>query len=128
MHPLANLSTRPHQSVAVDHCAFIDVSAGVDEHRRHAHDAGRDVRAVAYARAAGHDADMIVRRKFSDWISVLVEKLKTETCRRHFHNRAHAKAEQDAALHPGIRFPLAAGIAFGGANLATIERLFELIE
>src|SRR5260221_7901219 len=104
--------------MSIDHRSFIDISAGIDEHRRHADDAGRNVRAIAYARTARDDAHAIVRRKSSYWISVLVEKLKTGICGRHFHNRAHAKAEQDAALHPGIRLPLAVPVTLSGAHLA----------
>src|SRR6266850_7090139 len=114
--------------MAIYHCSLVDKSAGVDEHRRHADDAGRNVRAVTYARPTGNDAHAIVRRKSSDWISVLVEKLKTGVSGRHFHNRAHAKAEQDAALHPGIRLPLAVRGPLSRTHLAAVERLFEIIE
>ena len=72
--------------MAVDHCVLVDVGAGVDEHRRHAHHAGCDISTVANTGSAGHDAHAILGRKLSDGISILVEKLQRRTGRRHFNN------------------------------------------
>ena len=81
MYPLPDLRTRTDQCMAVDHCAFIDVCAGVYEHRRHAHNAGSDVCPVSNARSAWHNAHPIGGRKPFDGISMLVEKLKAAVWR-----------------------------------------------
>ena len=60
--------------------------------------------------------------------------LSNQGCRigvdRHVHGGAHAKAEQNAFLHPGIHAPSGFGgrIRFGGANLARVQRLLESLE
>ena len=59
---------------------------------------------------------------------MLIEEMQTAVRGRHINNSSHAKTEQDAALHPSMRVPFAIAVAFGGANLAAIERLFELGE
>src|SRR6266705_111021 len=120
MHALANLRTRTDQGVTVNHCAFIDIGARIDEHGRHADDAGSNVSAVTDAGSARNNANPIVRRKCSDWVGVLVEKLQRGTRWRHLNNRSHAKAEQNPALDPGVCLPVAAGIAFSSADLAAV--------
>src|SRR6185436_16541986 len=114
--------------MAVDHCAFIDIGACIDEHWWHADDAGRDISAVANARAPGNYAHAVSGGKRSDRIGVLVEKLKRRTRGRHFNNSAHAKPKQDSAFHPRVRPPLAVCIAFSRANLSTIKGGFELVK
>src|SRR3954462_2587769 len=111
--------------MAVDHRAFVNVGAGIYKHRRHADDSGRDVGAVANARTTGYDAHSIVSRKSSDWISVLIEKLQRRARWCLFNDLAHAKAQQDAALDPGIGLPSAVCVTFGRAHFAAIERRFE---
>src|SRR5882672_5121813 len=128
MHALANLGARPYQRVAVYHGPLVHVGPGVDEHRRHTNHAWSDVSAVANAGSARDDPHAIVCRKFSEWISVLVEKLQTAIRRRHVDNHAHAKAQQNAALDPGIRLPLPVRIALSSANLSAIEGRFEFSE
>src|ERR1700686_965843 len=128
MYPLANLGAGPNQRMAIDHCPFVDIGAGVDEHRRHADYAGRNVSAVANARSAWHNAHAIVSRELSNRISVFVEELKTCIRGRHFDDGAHTKAQQDAALAPMVCMPNAVSVAFGGANLAAIECRLEFRE
>src|SRR5438309_1262394 len=114
--------------MAVDHCALVNVCAGVDEHWWHADDAGRDVCPVANARSAGNDAHAISARKRMNWVSILIEKAEAAIRRRHVNDRAHAKAKQDATFHPGVRVPIAIRVAFGSANLTAIKRVLELSE
>src|SRR5882762_8470874 len=128
MHALANLGAGANQRVTIYHCPLVHVSPGVDEHRRHTNYARRNVSAVANARSARNDPHAIVCGKLSEWISVLVEKLQTAIRRRHVDNHAHAKAQQNAALDPGIRLPLAVRIALSSANLTAIEGRFEFVE
>src|SRR5260370_42140198 len=128
MHALANLGARPHQRVAIYHCPLVHLSPGVDEHRRHTHYARRNVSAVANAGTARNDPHAIVCGKLSEWISILVEKLQTAIRRRHVDNHAHAKAQQNTALDPGIRLPIPVRIAFSSTNLTAIEGRFEFSE
>src|SRR5438094_6193482 len=62
VHALPDLPTRPAEPVTVDPRAFVHVRSDIHVHRRHAHDAGRYVGAVANARAAGHDAHPVGER------------------------------------------------------------------
>src|SRR5437763_11627217 len=128
MHALPNLGARANQSVAVDHRPFVHISPGVDKHWRHANHARRYVRAVANARSAGHDAHAIGGRELSDWISVLVEEMQAAICGRHIDNGAHAKAEQNSPLDPGIRLPPPVCVTLCRADLTAIERCFEVSE
>src|SRR4030095_6094712 len=128
MHALPNLSTRSDQRMTVDHCALIDVRSGVYKHGWHAHDAGRYVCAVAYARAAGHDAYAILNRKLPNRIGALVEELQTLIPRRHVDDCAHPKSEQYAPLYPGIRLPLTTGISFSRTDFTAIKRGLEFVE
>jgi hypothetical protein len=55
----SDLRAAPDQRVRIDHRAFADVGAHVDEHWRHAHDATADEAPIANARATWHDADAV---------------------------------------------------------------------
>src|SRR5438132_10503471 len=114
--------------MAVDHCALVNVRAGVDEHWWHADDAGRDVCPVANTRSSGDDAHAICARERMNWVSILIEKAEAAIRRRHVNDRAHAKAEQNASFHPRVRVPIAIRVALCSANLAAIKRVLELFE
>src|SRR6185295_18052795 len=114
--------------MTVYHRPFVNVGANVYKHRRHANHPGRDVSAVAYARAARNDAYAIFSAQLPNRIGMLVEETKTAIRWRHVYDTAHAKTRQDAALDPGICFPLAIRVAFGGADLSAVERRFEIGE
>src|SRR5437016_14235970 len=114
--------------MAVDHCALVNVRAGVDEHWWHADNAGRDVCPVANARSSGDNAHAICARERMNWVSIFIEKAEAAIRRRHVNDGAHTKAKQDASLHPGVRVPIAIRVAFGSANLAAVKRVLELFE
>src|SRR5438132_433099 len=114
--------------MAVDHCALVNVCAGVDEHWWHADDAGRDVCPVANTRSSGDNAHAICARERMNRVSILIEKAEAAIRRRHVNDGTHTKAKKDASLHPGVRVPIAIRVAFGSANLAAVKRVLELFE
>ena len=64
---LADLRAAAHQGVRIDHGAVVHVGADVDVHGRHAGDVLAEIRAVADAAAAGHDADVVAGGDASWW-------------------------------------------------------------
>src|SRR4029450_2354288 len=128
MYAFPDLRARSDQSVAVYHCSFIHVCTRVNEHGRHADYAGGDIRAVANAGPARHDAHAIVSGKLSNRIGVLVEELEGAIRGRHVDNRAHAEAHPYAALDPRICLPCANCVSLCCTNLTAIECRFELSE
>src|SRR5258705_3024702 len=121
MYAFPNLRARSDQSVAVYHCSFVHVCTRIDEHGRHADYARGNISAVANAGPARHDAHAISSRKFSNRIGVFVEELEGAIRGRHVDNRAHAKAQQDATLDPGIRLPGAFCVSLCRTNFTAIE-------
>jgi hypothetical protein len=122
MHSFADLRATADERVGIDHRSFVDISADVDEHRRHASDAAADVRAIANGRTAGHDANPIRELEQLAREGVLIEE------RTHFNDAAVLESGQDALLHPGVHPPSAGrvGIGLGRANRAIIQPCLEL--
>src|SRR2546423_13948420 len=114
----------------VDHRAFTNVSADIDEHRRHANHPAADVTAIANAGAAGNDAHTGGSRERTRRVGGLVKKRLFGGVDRHVSDGAHSKAEQDSLFHPGVSAPAGfrGGIGLGSANFASIERGFEIAE
>ena len=123
---LADLPAAAYQRVAVHHRPGADVGAHVDVHRRHAHDARREVRPAADRRAARHDADAAVDAEALDGVGVLVEK--GELVARQVHDLAEPEAEQDAALDPAVGAPHPVISALGGTHLARLQRVEQALE
>lgn len=124
MNPLADLSTRTDKRVRVDHRTFIDVSADVDEHRRHAGHALSDVTGVSYRRASGDDSNAVGSYKMMKGIGVLIIKSKLIVDGKVF-DAAHSKPEQDSSFDPKVHNPFAID-SFGGADLTRVERALEI--
>src|SRR4051812_3423290 len=134
MDAFADLRARPDERVRIDHRSFIDICANVDVHRWHAYDALRHEGAAANAGSAGHHANPVTRRESASRIRVLVDKCMVADVAHSLyidvtvgHELPDSKSEQDPALHPRIRLPLARTIECG-ANLAAFESIEELID
>src|SRR6185503_860971 len=114
MNALANLRTGPNQRVRVYHRSRSHISADIDVHRRHAHNTAGEISAPSDAGPSGNNADAVGARKPPRRIGVLVEKGKHRVgiavAQRHVDYFSRAKAEQDAALHPGNGPPFAASL------------------
>ena len=107
VHAGADLRAGADQGVGIDQRLVADVGPDVHEHRRHADDAAAEPGAIAHGRAARNEphrrpgADRLERKR------VLVEERPPAVIGRHVDRFAEAKAEQDAALHPGVHLPAA---------------------
>ena len=79
-----------------------------------------DETAVANARSAGHDADAARAVELLHRVGGLVEQRLPGRVDGHVHDLAHAEAEQDPLLHPGIHAPAGRGgcVRLGGPHLA----------
>ena len=126
----ADLRARADERVGIKHGVFADVCADIDEHRRHTDDATGDVRSVADAGASGNDADAIGDGERVERVSGLVEKRKFGGVDRHIYGRAHAEAEENSLLDPGVGAPAGGRgrIGFGGADRAAIQGVLEIGE
>src|SRR5262249_54966815 len=100
----ANLCAGTNQRVGVNHGSFIDISTDVHEHRWHAHDAAREIAAVAHRRPAWDDPDAAFQADLFQWKRALVIE-RQPSAFGHVLDRADAEAEQDALLDPGVRLP-----------------------
>src|SRR5208283_2481260 len=89
----------------IDQRILADIRAHVHKHRRHADDAARDVRAYANAGAAGNNAHAVRGGNRLHRIGGLIEEGLAARVNGHVHDRAHAKAEENALFHPGIDAP-----------------------
>lgn len=123
----ANLRTGTNEGVGIDHRVFINVSAHIDEHRRHADYAAGDVGTIANAGAAWNNANSIGNGKGMEWVSGFVEKRKLGGVDGHIHDGSHTETHEDSLLHPGVGAPAVrgSGIGFGSANCAAIESFLE---
>src|SRR5262245_26891826 len=127
MHSLTDLRTGSHQRMTVDHCSFIDIGTGIHKHRRHTNHTRCDVSAIANTRTTRNNSDSFFDCRRTSGIGLLIEEAQRWS-NRHVCDLAHSKAEQDALLDPTVYAPFTARTSFGGSNLASIERVFELIE
>src|SRR3974390_1081102 len=127
---LADLRAGTDKRVEINQGIFVDVSTDIDEHRRHADDAASDEGAIANAGAAGHNADAVMRRHSANRVGGFVEEGLAVRVDGHVHDRAHAEAEENSLLHPGVGAPTCrrTGVRFGGAHLATVQRGLERLE
>ncbi len=116
-----NLSATANQRMRIDHGSVVDVSAGVDVHRRHAGDATAHIATIPQTGAARHHSNTAVRVQVFRRVGVLIEELE-RPCSRHFNDSTNAEAEQDAFLDPRIHSPAGwgGGIGFGCANAAFV--------
>ena len=114
----------------INHRPFAHVRAHVHKHRRHTNYPAAHVRSIANARAAGHNAHSIRQRETFYRISRLVEKRLLRRIDGHVGNRAHAKPEKDALLHPGVHAPagFCGRIRLCSANFPAVERRLEIPE
>ena len=120
---LAHLGAGTDQRVRIDHCAFVNIGADVDEHRRHANDRGRDVSSSAHRRASGNHAHQVAGSEVANRIGILVNKREHARVSA-LRQLADAKAQQDPLLHPLIGAPAAVGL-FGSANRARGQGIAE---
>src|SRR5688572_22626955 len=105
--------------MAVDHGSFIHVRAYIDVHRRHAHDARRDIRAIPNAGSTRNYAHVITDGNSPDRVSIFIEETKAVS--RHINQPAHAKANQNPLFHPCVYLPRSVTRTFGRAYLAAIQ-------
>src|SRR2546430_665772 len=126
----ADLGATPNERVRIDHRAFTNVSADIDEHRRHANHAAADVTSIANAGTAGNDAHAVGSREPTRRVGGLVKKRLFRGVDRHVGDGAHSKAQQDSLFHPGVNAPAGfrGGIGLGSAYFAAIQRGFEIAE
>src|SRR6266849_1293896 len=96
----------------INHSSLADVSAHVYKHRRHADDAAPDISRVANAGSAGNDSNAVAGRDRSNGIRGLVDERLACRVDGHVHDRAHAEAQENSLLHPGV-CPPAGFSAFG---------------
>src|SRR5215813_6062012 len=102
MYPLANLCATADEGMGINHRAFIDVSADVHIHRRHADHRLRQVCTRPYRRPPGNDADALLRRKFPSGIGLFVYEGEIATgCRK----LPQAETKQNALFYPRIHAP-----------------------
>src|SRR5207247_10742312 len=76
MHALSNLSARSDQGMKVNHRAFIDIRADINEHRRHTNDISCDIGAIANRRSARHNANSVARTEWFCRKCIFIEKMK----------------------------------------------------
>src|ERR1700693_2900539 len=126
----AHLRAASHQRMRIDHSAVAHPGSSVDEHRRHTGDALADVTTIANTGSAGDDPNAILRVDAFYGESGLVEPGLTDCVDGHVHGNAHAKAKQNAFLHPRIHAPSGFGgrIGLGRANFTGVQCLFELLK
>src|SRR5581483_5113374 len=126
----AHLRAASDQRVRIDHGSISDPGARVDVHRGHAGDAAADIGAFADRRSARHDSYAVRRAEFLNWVGGFVQPRLTRGFDRHVDDRAHAEAEQNAFLDPGIHAPsgFCGGVGFRGADLAGAQTSAEIEE
>src|SRR5579871_1143981 len=126
----ADLRAASDERVRVDHGAVADPGACVDVHGRHAGDALAEIRAIADTRTARNDTHACSGRDASDGIRRFVEPGLALGIDRHIHDGAHAEAEQNAFLYPGVHAPagLCRLVRLSRANLAAVQRALEGLE
>ena len=107
VHARADLRARPDERVRVDERLLADVRADVHVHRRHADDAGREVRAVADRRAAGHDAHAGAEARAASAAACPCRRTAAAVIHRRVDEVAEPEAEQNALLDPGVDAPAA---------------------
>src|ERR1019366_2614923 len=71
---LTHLSAGTDQRVRIDHRAFVDISAYIDEHRGHANDGGGYIGASAHGRASGNHTHQVAGGEVANRIGILVNK------------------------------------------------------
>src|SRR4051812_13562744 len=107
--------------MGVNHGAFVNVSANVHEHGRHAHDARSEIGPHPDGRAAGHYAHAVCQVEAMEREGVFVNKTEDFGV-AHLSEFAQPKSEKNALFHPDIHAPSALGIRFRGAYLAFGQR------
>src|SRR5262249_25740998 len=124
VHALPNLCTRPDERVRINHRAFVDVGANIDEHRRHADNGRSYVGPHAYRRPSGHDSDAIGNRKPASREGVFIDEAEALAA-SHQREFSEPEAEEDALLDPNVYFRFA-GEFLRCPDLSAGEEITEL--
>src|SRR5690348_9311934 len=109
------------------------MSADVDVHWRHTHDARRYVRAASDCRAAGHDPNAVRHIEAAWRESLLVEEEEPRwrslgDIGRHIDDLSDSESQQNALLHPRHRTPGTVLVALRGPERSRLEAANELID
>src|SRR6185436_11654838 len=104
VHALTHLGARANEGMRIDHRLGADIRADVDEHRRHADHALREVRAATDAGSARDDANPFLRSKVSRGERVLVHEAEVRALgslgHGHVGDAADTESEEYSLLYP----------------------------
>src|SRR6266481_8714316 len=118
-----DLRAASDKRMRIDHRAIADISAGIHEHGRHAHNVASYVTAVTNAGSSRNEAHTIGAGKMPHRVSVLVKEWLLGRVHRHVYGRSHAEAHQDSFLYPRIGAPATrlGSIRLRGADAARVQ-------
>src|SRR5690606_36736327 len=124
VHVLADLGAASDCRPGVDHRAFIDVGADVDE-ARHQHHAPGDVAAAPRHGAGDHAearvAEAVLAPAFELARHLVIGRRACGTALYHA-DIVEAEREEHGLLEPLVDLPAALAVGFGDLRLATVEQ------